>query len=169
MSPNTNSLASRTIFVMGVSGCGKSTVGKMLAESLGNPFFDGDDYHPEANIIKMASGTPLNDDDRMSWLETLSQLGRSIGPCVIACSALKAIYRDTLRQTGDVLFVHLHGSKEVLTARLAERATTTNHFMPTKLLNSQLDTLEDPSREGDVIVADITISPDEIVHKIVTS
>ncbi|GAA5496547.1 gluconokinase [Rubritalea squalenifaciens DSM 18772] len=149
---------------MGVSGCGKSTVGSLLAAKLGGKFFDGDDYHPQANIDKMASGQPLNDDDRQGWLESLrdlitseAQAGRT---AVIACSALKKKYRDLLREAGaEVSFIHLHGSRELLLERLTDRAAEGNHFMPATLLDSQLDTLEYPQGEPFTHILNISHSP----------
>lgn len=144
------------LVIMGVSGCGKSTVGQMIADKLHLPFLDGDHFHPASNIKKMESGTALNDDDRQPWLEELaSQLQSHKDGCVIACSALKRRYRDTLRMAGDVRFIHLHGDKTTLGARLNNRSATTDHFMSNTLLDSQLDTLEDPSSEAGVITLDI--------------
>ena len=153
---------SKSYIVMGVSGCGKSTIGELIAESMEIPFYDGDDFHPEANVAKMASGTPLNDDDRKPWLETLASLLKEKGPCVIACSALKAKYRDILR-AGSPTFVYLHGTKETLLSRLTERSANTDHFMPASLLDSQLDTLESPQLEEDCITLDITLTPTEML------
>ena len=152
------------LVVMGVSGCGKSTVGQMIADSLQLPFLDGDDFHPASNIEKMASGTALNDDDRQPWLEELaSQLQNSKDGCVIACSALKLRYREILRHAGDVGFIYLHGDKPTLAARLNSRSATTDHFMSDSLLDSQLNTLEDPSSEAGVITLDIQQSPDALL------
>jgi len=146
---------------MGVSGSGKSTIGAMLSKELGCPFYDGDDYHPEANIKKMSSGKPLNDEDRQGWLEILNKLAhenRSTG-AVIVCSALKENYRNTLK-TGlhaHCSFIYLEGSLETISKRLQER---NNHFMPKKLLQSQFDALEIPE---DAITIQITNSPEQIV------
>ena len=132
---------------MGVSGCGKSTVGAALAEKLAAAFLDADDFHPDANKEKMRLGLPLNDDDRAPWLRLLNkklqdQLAAGT-TTVLACSALKERYRITLAaQLPSVIFVHLTGSYEALSARLAGR----NHeYMPTTLLKSQLETLEMPA------------------------
>jgi len=131
---------------MGVSGCGKSTVGELLAQKLSIPFYDADDFHPANNIAKMAVGTPLTDDDRKPWLVLLADqihLWQNQSGAVLACSALKQSYRDILisRSPDSVRFVYLKGDQELLASRLAERSS---HFMPSSLLKSQLDTLEFP-------------------------
>ncbi|GAT74268.1 shikimate kinase, partial [Microbacterium sp. HM58-2] len=130
------------IVVMGVSGCGKSTVGAALAAHLRVPFRDADDLHPTSNVDKMSRGIPLTDHDRAPWLAAVGEelaLHRSSG-MVIACSALKAAYRDILRtHAPGVFFVHLSVSKDVLAERMSARA---DHYMPLSLLESQLDTLE---------------------------
>ena len=152
-------------YVMGVSGCGKSTIGKLLANEFDIPFFDGDDYHPEVNVKKMAAGNPLNDDDRQGWLERLNALSvkhKNKG-VVIACSALKESYREILRNqiTSQVEFVYLEGTFEEISQRLQQRE---NHFMPAGLLQSQFDTLEIPL---DAITVSITKTPPEIISKII--
>ncbi len=146
------------LVVMGVSGSGKSTIGALLARDLGVPFTDADDLHPIANVEKMASGVPLDDDDRRPWLQavgvTLAEAARSGTGLVVACSSLKRGYRDTiLASAPQVRFVHLHGSREVLAARTEGR---TGHFMPTSLLDSQLATLEalEPDEPGMVVDID---------------
>jgi carbohydrate kinase (thermoresistant glucokinase family) len=149
--------------VMGVCGCGKSTIGQMLADSLNIPFFDGDNFHPQANVEKMKSGQPLNDDDRKPWLEAMAaefSKWNSTGGAVLACSALKDIYRKTLQTGGDVTFVYLKGDKETLWSRLSAR---TSHFMPPALLDSQLATLEEPT---DAIIADVKLSPEQMIKQI---
>jgi len=155
--------------VMGVSGCGKSTIGQMLADTQGVPFYDGDDYHPQVNVDKMASGMPLNDDDRKPWLEKLaSVIGETSEGSVTACSALKKDYRNTLSTAGDVTFVYLHGSKETLLERLTERSNSTDHFMPSSLLDSQFSTLEDPTGESNTITVSIKDSPEQIISNIIS-
>jgi carbohydrate kinase (thermoresistant glucokinase family) len=126
------------IVVMGVSGCGKSSVGIALAEALGARFIDGDDLHPAANKAKMSAGIPLDDSDRWSWLDLVSQ---AIVPgTVMACSALKRVYRERIvAGAPNTFFVHLDGSREILEQRLGARA---GHFMPATLLDSQLAILE---------------------------
>ncbi len=149
---------------MGVSGCGKSTIGKRLAKELDLPFFDGDDYHPIENVQKMAAGKPLNDQDRKGWLEILNDLAyrqKDTG-AVIACSALKKAYRKLLvdRLKEKAIFIYLEGSFEQITNRLMARK---NHFMPAHLLKSQFETLETPSN---ALTISITKSPEQMVLQI---
>ena len=154
------------IILMGVSGSGKSTVGVALARELGWSFFDGDDYHPERNVAKMRAGIPLTDDDRRDWLLTLANLIlenlQRAKPGVLACSALKQKYRDILNiDPEQVRFVHLKGSRELISARMHER---TGHFMPAGMLDSQFMALEEP---GDALTVQIDRSPREIVSFII--
>lgn len=151
------------IVVMGVSGTGKSTIGRALADALALPFVEGDDLHPEANHAKMAAGIPLTDDDRAPWLDAVAgELGR---PVVVACSALKKRYRDRLREAAPELrLVFLHGTAELLAARMEGRE---GHFMPTSLLRSQLDTLEAPDGDEEPIGVDVELRPDEIVELVI--
>ncbi|SNS82851.1 gluconokinase [Granulicella rosea] len=155
------------VVLMGVSGSGKTTIGTRLAEQIAAGFADADDYHPLANKQKMAAGNPLNDEDRQPWLETLNELMKGWYKDgkggVLACSALKAKYRDTLASGmphGAVTFVHLDGSKDMIAERLAARS---HEYMNPKLLESQLATLEPPT-DAFTIVNDRT--PDEIVADI---
>jgi beta-N-acetylhexosaminidase len=151
------------IVVMGVSGCGKTTIGDLVARELGVPFLDGDSLHPVENVAKMAAGTPLTDEDRWPWLATVgAQLANAgDGGMVLACSALRRSYRDAIReQAPDTIFLHLHGSKEVLRARTEGR---TGHFMPPALLESQLATLEPLEADEAGIVVDIAAPVDEVV------
>lgn len=133
--------------VMGVSGCGKSTIARELAAASRGVYLDGDDYHPPENKAKMTSGTPLNDNDRAGWLEKLNELLREHAErgeqLFLACSALKEKYRDILRKDLDKLeFVHLAGDFDTIYDRMKQRS---NHFMPPELLQSQFDALEDPT------------------------
>lgn len=153
------------LILMGVSGSGKTTVGRILAHDLGWPFYDADDLHPQANIDKMHRGEPLTDADRAPWLDALHDLiapldgdGRS---AVLACSALKRIYRDRLAaHVAGARFVYLRGDASLLRLRLARRS---GHFMPIDLLQSQLDTLEEPEW---ALVVDIDAAPEEIAARI---
>jgi gluconokinase len=153
------------IVLMGVSGSGKTTVGTLLAQQLGWPFLDADDYHPPANVEKMRGGTPLTDEDRWPWLDRLNTLLReqqAVGRnAVLGCSALKQKYRDRLT-TGleDVRWVHLKGSFELIESRLKARR---GHYMPATLLRSQFATLEEP---GEAVVADISPCPEEIARRL---
>jgi carbohydrate kinase (thermoresistant glucokinase family) len=158
-------LKSKILFVMGVSGSGKTTIGILLAKELNLPFFDGDDYHPEANIKKMSEGKPLNDEDRQGWLERLNALAlenKSTG-AVIVCSALNARYRAVLGADLDSqqLFIYLKGSFELISNRLAKRA---NHYMPKELLQSQFETLEEPK---EALAISIDQTPEAIVKEII--
>ncbi len=151
------------IVVMGVSGSGKSTVGTALAQRLRVPFVDGDSLHPPANIATMAAGEPLDDDDRYPWLERVGEwLADQRDGGVVSCSALKRRYRDQLRaHCRQVQFLHLSGSAEVISRRLAAR---TGHFMPSALLRSQLDTLEPLGADEAGVTVDIDHDVDAIVE-----
>ncbi|WP_018970339.1 gluconokinase [Rubritalea marina] len=155
------------LIIMGVSGCGKSTIGSLLAEALNARFYDGDDFHPQSNIEKMAAGTPLTDLDRQPWLEQVAALIRDTpSSSVTACSALKKQYRDILRRAGKVQFIHLQGCRKTLLERMQQRANSSSHFMPASLLDSQLATLEDPSAEPDTLSVSIEPSTQEIIHHV---
>lgn len=147
--------------VMGVSGCGKTTIGKKLAATLDLPFYDADDFHPQANIDKMASGSPLQDNDRWPWLDALAvkinMWSRAKG-AVLACSALKEVYRERLYSDNAFAkakqnFIYLDANFETISQRLALRQ---NHFFDPALLQSQYDTLEIPSYGIQVSVAQST-------------
>lgn len=128
------------IVVMGPSGSGKSTVGMALAQRLGATFTDGDDLHPAANVAKMAAGVPLDDDDRMPWLRLVGTTLNAEPEIVVACSALKRVYRDAIRaEAPDAFFAELAIGRDVLAQRMGARP---GHFMPASLLDSQLQTLE---------------------------
>jgi gluconokinase len=151
------------VLLMGVSGAGKSTVGKELADRLRVEFHEGDDYHSESSQLKMSRGVPLTDEDREPWLAAIHNLITSIqsrdSGAVIACSALKRSYRDRLRLPG-VQFVYLKSTPEVLEARLSQRK---GHFFDPQLLQSQFDTLEEPKR---ALVVDAARPVDEVVSEI---
>ncbi|HDL6940715.1 TPA: gluconokinase [Yersinia enterocolitica] len=163
-------MAGRSIIVMGVSGSGKTTVGEAVARRIHAKFIDGDDLHPRSNIQKMGSGHPLNDEDRMPWLERLSDAAYSLHhkneSGIIVCSALKRRYRDRLREGNpEMAFLYLKGSFDVIMERLKARS---GHFMPTDLLKSQFEALEEPgSEEPDVICVDIDADIDEVVQRCV--
>ncbi len=144
---------------MGVSGCGKTTVGERMSEELGWPFDEGDQYHPQANIEKMAAHIPLQDADRWPWLRILAERiaarERAGTSSLLSCSALKRSYRDVLRSGAPrVRFLHLHGPKAVLAARLAARK---DHFFPPDLLDSQYAALEELQPDEDGIVVDVAL------------
>ena len=152
------------VVVMGVSGCGKSTVGAQLAVALGVPFIEGDTLHPPGNVALMAAGTPLTDADRADWLLTIAtRLGQAhAAGCglVVSCSALKRRYRDQLRTACPGLrFVYLHGSAEQLRHRLQGR---TGHYMPASLLDSQLSALQPPAAAENALVFNIALPVDQI-------
>lgn len=157
------------VVVMGVSGAGKSTVGRLIAAQLDCPFRDADSFHPPANIAKMASGQPLSDADRWPWLEAIAAWiaeHRAAGTtCVVTCSALKRAYRDivTARQSADVRLVYLKGTFDLIAARLAARK---GHFMPPALLKSQFDALEEPGADERAIAAPIDATPEEIAGRV---
>jgi carbohydrate kinase (thermoresistant glucokinase family) len=153
------------IYIMGVAGSGKTTIGQKLSAVTGIPFFDADDFHPPANKEKMKAGQPLNDDDRKGWLASINELAKDQSEkhgAIIACSALKEKYRTEL-SGGIKVPVHwilLQGSFEMIQERMKARK---EHFMPASLLQSQFDTLETPAN---AIVMDIQSNPDEIVAAI---
>ncbi|MEY4300883.1 MAG: hypothetical protein RJA30_34 [Actinomycetota bacterium] len=125
---------------MGVSGCGKSSVGEEIARLTAAHFVDGDDLHPAANKAKMGAGIPLDDEDRWPWLEKVGETLAAPEGAIVACSALKKVYRDRIRSVApDTIFVHLDGSRDLLWERMSARQ---NHFMPVSLLDSQLAILE---------------------------
>ncbi|MCP5264834.1 MAG: gluconokinase [Burkholderiaceae bacterium] len=154
---------------MGVAGSGKSSVAAALVALTAWPMAEGDDFHPEGNRLKMARGEPLDDEDRWPWLDriaaAISAHSPDGGPLVLTCSALKRAYRDRLaRAAPDVVFVHLHGSRERLAQRIGSRQ---GHFMPPSLLESQLATLEPPSLDEMAITRSIEASPTQIAQSVV--
>ncbi|MFB2555802.1 gluconokinase [Herbiconiux liangxiaofengii] len=170
-------MRSRVVFITGVSGSGKSTVGIQFAERLGWAFVDADDLHPEANVAKMAAGIPLTDDDRWPWLRTVgaAAAGRvreadaagSTAGVVVACSALRRVYRDLLREADPgALFVQLVGSAELIAARLTTRE---DHFMPPALLGSQLATLEPLGDDEAGAAITVAAQPGTVVDDIVAT
>jgi carbohydrate kinase (thermoresistant glucokinase family) len=159
------------LVVMGVSGCGKTTIARLLAERLGWTYVDGDWLHPAANIEKMKRGDPLTDEDRAPWLAAIAarveEIRREGGSSVVACSALKKRYRDVLRgDRGDVRFVFLQGGRHTIARRLAKRD---GHFMPPTLLDSQFSALEEPAADEKALVVAIDASPEAIVESVATS
>lgn len=153
---------------MGVSGTGKSTIGRRVADALDCRFAEGDDFHPRANIEKMASGRPLTDSDRWPWLELLAEWTaeqREAGEStVVACSALRRGYRRILRRPApDTFFVHLTGYPGLLLDRLQSRG---GHFMPSSLLESQLDTLEPLAADEQGITVDVAAPVEECVRQV---
>lgn len=164
-------MAGKCIIVMGVSGSGKSSVGARVAQIIGAKFIDGDDLHPRANIQKMASGTPLDDEDRAPWLERIRDAAYSLEQKnevgVIVCSALKRQYRDQLREGNEsVLFLFLDGSQSLILERMRARK---GHFMLEGMVQSQFETLERPDGEAGVIHIDIDGSFEQIVDHAVTA
>jgi gluconokinase len=157
------------LVVMGVSGCGKSTIASMLANRLHWTYEDGDWFHPKSNIEKMHHGEPLNDEDRWPWLHAIAkwidETRKAGGHGVVACSALKRAYRDILiGARPDVRIVYLKGDKELIARRIAARA---DHFMPPELLDSQFKALEEPKADERPITVSIAPHPREIVETIV--
>ena len=155
------------IIIFGVSGAGKTTVGKLLARQLGWQFLEADDFHPAANIEKMRSGRPLTDEDRWPWLDCLhkqiEQLLSTGENAVLACSALKRAYRDSLRVTDDVKFVFLRGDYALVEKQLRSRQ---RHFMNPDLLQSQFDDLEEPRADEHTLTVALRRTPEEIVEEI---
>lgn len=155
---------------MGVSGSGKSTVAGILAGALKWDLEEGDDLHPASNVAKMASGTPLTDEDRWPWLETIAAWIRTHAdadaPGIVTCSALKRSYRDVLKRGAEdqVVFVHLAGTRDRISGRLNARM---DHFMPSTLLDTQLSTLEPIEPDEHAIVVDVGPPPAEIAARVI--
>ncbi|EKO3861249.1 gluconokinase [Vibrio harveyi] len=158
-------MAGSSVVVMGVCASGKTTIGEHLAKKLGRKFIDGDDLHPRANIQKMASGQPLNDDDRKPWLERIRDAAYSLESKnehgIIVCSALKKIYRDQIREGNEnVTFLFLDGSKELILERMRARQ---GHFMKENMVNSQFEALERPENEPRTIFVSIEATIEDVV------
>ncbi|MEM9419453.1 MAG: gluconokinase [Planctomycetota bacterium] len=150
--------------IMGVSGCGKSTVARALANAMGLAFADADDFHPPENVAKMSRGVALEDEDRWPWLDKLSDWLGEESPCVLACSALKKSYRARLsRHNHQFRFVHLQVDENTLKRRMETR----EHFMPASLLKTQFETLETPT-ESEALILDGTLPVDQLVAAIVS-
>ena len=158
------------IIIFGVSGAGKTTIGKLLARDLRWRFIEADDFHPAANIEKMRSGHPLTDNDRWPWLEQLrQQIERSLSArenAVLACSALKRAYRDRLHVSDEIKFVFLRGDYALVQKQLRTRHA---HFMNAALLQSQFDDLEEPEPDENVLTIELGRTPEEIVERIKTN
>ena len=157
------------VILFGVSGAGKTTVGKLLAQELGWRFYEADDFHSQANIDKMRRGIPLTDEDRWPWLESLRQLiKRSLEAgenAVLACSALKKAYRDHLGVSTEVKFVFLRGDYALIAKQLRHRH---GHFMNPALLRSQFAELEEPQPDENVLTIELGRTPHELVKEIKT-
>jgi gluconokinase len=155
------------IIIFGVSGAGKTTIGKLLVRELGWRFIEADDFHPAANIEKMRSGHPLTDEDRWPWLDCLrKQIEQLLSPgenAVLACSALKRAYRDRLRVSDEVKFVFLRGDYALVEKQLRSRR---GHFMNAALLQSQFDDLEEPQPDENILTIELGQTPEEIVARI---
>ena len=157
------------VTVMGVSGCGKTTVGAALAQRLGVPFADADDFHPAANVAKMSAGTPLDDLDRLPWLQTISLwlADHAAAGAVVSCSALKHWYRTILREAAPTqVFIHLAGSPEVVARRVAGRP---GHFMPASLVDSQFATLERLQDDEIGVTLPLDLPVDDLVDRAVAA
>ncbi|NOH78328.1 gluconokinase [Vibrio sp. RE86] len=156
-------MKAKKILVMGVSGCGKSLIGSEIANALNLPFHDGDDYHPQANVDKMAEGIPLNDDDRQGWLETLNKVYTENDAAVIACSALKPSYRDILRHNNDELvIVYLKGDFDTIWNR--HKARENHYFNGEAMLKSQFEALVEPTTD-EALHIDIKLSVEDVVKQ----
>lgn len=159
---------SARIVVMGVCGCGKTTLGAALADRLDAAFVDGDSLHSPDNVAKMTRGEPLTDEDRWPWLDTIGKrLGSSSGPIVIASSALRRRYRDRIAAAAaePVLFIHLAGGIDLIGSRMRARK---DHYMPQSLLRSQFEALEPPGRDENAFEVRIDRTPEEVLAAVLT-
>ncbi|PSW18003.1 gluconokinase [Photobacterium sanctipauli] len=160
-------MAGSSVIVMGVCACGKSTIGELLAQKLGRKFIDGDDLHPRANIQKMSSGQPLNDEDRKPWLERIRDASYSLESKnehgIIVCSALKKKYRDQIREgNNNVTFLFLNGDKALIMERMRMRK---GHFMKEQMVESQFAALERPDDEDGTVVVSIDATIEQVVEE----
>lgn len=161
--------SARLFIVMGVSGCGKSSIGTALASQLGGTYFEGDSLHPPANIELMSAGIPLTDKDRWPWLKSIANEMESKNGLVFAgCSALRKSYRSFLiEEAGEpIFFIHLSGTKELIAGRMSKRE---GHFMPLGLLESQFATLEPPTSQETALTVDISGAEEAILNQIVSA
>ncbi len=161
-------MQNKFVIIMGVAGSGKTTIGKLLSEKTGWPFYDADSFHPQQNIDKMKAGVPLTDEDRKPWLATMNEFASKKiknSSIILACSALKEIYRLHLCKGIETnsYFVFLKGSYEIILQRMKQRE---GHYMPSSLLQSQFEALEEPAA---AIAIDIALPPQAIVEKIINA
>lgn len=157
------------VVVMGVAGTGKTTIGPLVAEALGVPYAEGDDFHPAANVAKMSAGVPLDDDDRWPWLDAIGRWahGRAGLGGVVSSSALKRSYRDRLRAAAPgLVFLHLTGDRELIERRMGERK---GHFMPTALLDSQFAALQPLAADEAGAAVDVAGTPGDITDRAVAA
>lgn len=156
----------RRVVIMGVAGCGKSSVGEALSARLGIPYRDGDDLHTPENVEKMRAGIPLTDGDRWPWLDCVAAVLATSAPIIVGCSALKRAYRARIRDGagGPVRFVHLAGSRELIASRMSARS---GHYMPASLLDSQFAALEPPGPD-EALTIDIDQPLSAIVDTIIS-
>ena len=159
----------QVVVVMGVAGTGKTTIGPLVAEALGIPYAEGDDFHPAANVAKMSAGVPLDDTDRGPWLDAIGAWAHDRAGLggVVSSSALKRIYRDRLRAAAPgVVFLHLTGDRALIERRMGARR---GHFMPTALLDSQFATLQPLQEDESGVAVDVSGSPAEITERAVAA
>lgn len=157
------------VVVMGVAGTGKTTIGPLVARALGVPYAEGDDFHPPANVAKMSAGVPLEDDDRLPWLDAIGRWAQERAGLggVVSSSALKRAYRDRLRAAAPgLVFLHLTGDRELIERRMGERR---GHFMPTALLDSQFATLQPLQADETGVAVDVAGTPEEITDRAVAA